>query len=484
MSTPPAAQPTLQNEIPKSASVMQSTLLYGLNDKPEPIKATLAALQHILASFVGIITPSIVIGGVLELGEHIPYLISMSLAVSGVGTFIQSRRIGPVGSELMALQGTSFGFLSAILAAGFIVKAKGGSSEDILAVIFGVTFFGAFIQMLLSQFVTKLKAFMSPLVTGCVIVTIGISLTKVGLTDLAGGFKADDFGSFSNLALGGSVLLVVVIVSTFKNKYIRSSAIFIALIAGLIVSIFLGKIDFSKVAEASLFTAPIPFKYGFAFDWQAFVPVALMYMITTIETAGDLTATSMISKEPIKGPIYEQRIKGGVLGDGVSSMIAAVFNTFPNTTYSQNNGVIQMTGIASRHVGMYVGGILLLMGMFPMIGALFTQLPKPVVGGITLLMFATVATAGIRILATVEFSHRNILIIATTLGLALGIAFVPDVLAQMPKMIQNIFGSAVTVAGFVAILLDTILPKDYGKSLDNIESIPVKDNKTEITEVA
>lgn len=474
MNKPSSSQTTVDSNGASSdkslnSPTMQSSLLYGLYDKPAPAKATLAALQHVLASFVGIITPSLVIGGVLGLGEHIPYLISMALVVSGVATFIQSRKIGPVGSGLMSVQGTSFGFLSAILAAGFIVKGKGGSSEDVLAVIFTVTFLGAFIEMAFSQFITKLKTFMSPLVTGCVIVTIGLSLTKVGLTDLAGGFKAEDFGSLSNLALGGSVLLIVIIVSTIKNKYIRSNAIFISLMVGLIISIFLGKIDFSKVAEAPLFTAPIPFKYGFSFDLQAFIPIALMYVITTIETSGDLTATSIISKEPIKGSVYQQRIKGGVLGDGVNSMIAGMFNTFPNTTYSQNNGVIQMTGVASRHVGMYVGGLLLLMGMFPFIGSIFTQLPKPVVGGITLLMFATVATAGIRILSTVEFTHRNILIIATTLGLALGVAFVPEVLSEMPKMVQNIFGSAVTVAGIVAILLDTIIPKDYGSELDKVK---------------
>src|SRR5690606_2915687 len=187
------------------------------------------------------------------------------------------------------------------------------------------------------------------------------------------------------------------------NKVIRSSAIFIGLMLGLIAAMFMGRIDFSLVAEAPIFTLPVPFKFGFGFEWQAFIPIAFMYIITSIETSGDLTATSMISGEPIKGPLYEKRIKGGVLGDGVNSLIAAVFNTFPVTTFSQNNGVIQMTGIASRYVGFYVGAILFTMGMFPILGAIFTQLPKPVVGGVTLLMFATVATAGIRILSTVEF---------------------------------------------------------------------------------
>lgn len=444
-------------------------LLYGLHDRPTPTKAFLGAVQHVLASFVGIITPSLIIGGVLGLGEHIPYLISMSLMVSGVATFIQTRKVGPVGSGLMALQGTSFGFLAAVLAAGFVVKNKGGSPEEILSVIFGVSFLGAFVEIFLSRFITKLKSLMSPIVTGCVIVTIGMSLTKVGLTDVAGGVGAEDFGSMQNLMLGGGVLVSVVLISIVNNKVIRSSAIFIGLMLGLVAAIFMGRIDFSVVSQAPVFTLPVPFKFGFGFDWQAFIPIAFMYIITGIETAGDLTATSMISGEPIKGPLYQKRIKGGVLGDGVNSMIAAMFNTFPVTTFSQNNGVIQMTGIASRYVGLYVGAILLTMGMFPILGAIFTQLPKPVVGGVTLLMFATVATAGIRILSTVDFTHRNILIIATSLGLSMGVAFVPDVFAQTPQLFRNIFGSAVTMSGIVAITLDMILPKNYGVELDIAE---------------
>ena len=444
-------------------------LLYGLHDRPAPAKAFLGATQHVLASFVGIITPSLIIGGVLGLGEHIPYLISMSLMVSGVATFIQTHKIGPVGSGLMALQGTSFGFLAAVLAAGFVVKNKGGSPEEILSVIFGVSFLGAFVEIFLSQFITKLKSLMSPIVTGCVIVTIGLSLTKVGLTDLAGGVGAENFGSMQNLLLGGGVLVSVVLISIIDNKVIRSSVIFIGLMLGLIAAMFMGRIDFSLVAEAPIFTLPVPFKFGFGFEWQAFIPIAFMYIITSIETSGDLTATSMISGEPIKGPLYEKRIKGGVLGDGVNSLIAAVFNTFPVTTFSQNNGVIQMTGIASRYVGFYVGAILFTMGMFPILGAIFTQLPKPVVGGVTLLMFATVATAGIRILSKVEFTHRNILIIATSLGLSMGVAFVPDVFAQTPQLFRNIFGSAVTMSGIVAIALDMILPKNYGVEFDEPE---------------
>ena len=169
--------------------VSESTdIIYGLHDRPEPIRATFAALQHVLASFIGIITPTLIIGGVLGLGSEVPYLISMALIVSGVGTFIQARRIGPVGSGLLCVQGTSFAFLASILAAGFMVKGNGGTPGDILAMIFGICALGSFVEIALSFFIEKLKRVITPIVTGIVITIIGLSLIKVGMTDLAGGF--------------------------------------------------------------------------------------------------------------------------------------------------------------------------------------------------------------------------------------------------------------------------------------------------------
>lgn len=447
-----------------------SGLLYGLHDKPPAPAAFLAALQHMLASFVGIITPTLIIGGVLGLGSEIPYLISMALIVSGVGTFIQARKLGPVGSGMMALQGTSFAFLGSILAAGFIAKAKGGGPDEILSLIFGVCFFGAFIEIFLSRFIHKLKTFINPLVTGIVITTIGFYLIKVGMTDLAGGFKAPDFGSLESLALGGSVLLLIIILNQSSNPYVRSGAIFFGLMAGFIASIFLGKVDFSKLNDMSWIVIPMPFKYGFSFDFEAFIPVALIYLITVIESSGDLTATSLVSKQPIDGEVYRDRIKGGVLADGINSMLAATFNTFPNTTYSQNNGVIQLTGIASRYVAFWVAGLLVLLGLFPVIGGIFQQLPKPVLGGATLVMFGTVAAAGIRILATLDLDRRTMLIMAVSFGFGLGVAMVPDLLKEMPKLVQNIFGSAVTVSGLIAITLNTLLPYDKAAEAEVADS--------------
>jgi xanthine permease XanP len=434
-----------------------SELIYGLDDRPSVKAASYAALQHVLASFVGIITPTLIIGGVLGLGEHIPYLISMALMVSGVGTFIQAKRVGPVGAGMICVQGTSFAFLGSVLGAGFLVKANGGGPDEMLATIFGVCFFGAFIEILLSRFIDKLKVVITPVVTGIVITTIGISLIKVGVTDIAGGFGAEDFGAPSNLMLGAIVLGIIVALNLSQNIMVRLSSILIGLSIGWAIAIAMGKVSMPDFASQPLLSIPVPFKYGFAFDWQAFLPIAFIYLITAIESTGDLTANSMFSGQPIQGPKYIKRLKAGVLGDGVNSLIAAVFNTFPNTTFSQNNGVIHFTGIASRYIGYFIAGILFLLGMFPVLGAVLMTIPKPVLGGATLVMFGTVAAAGIKIIANEELDRRRIMTIAISFGLGLGVMLVPDLLKEAPKLVQSIFGSPVTMSGIAALIITGLM---------------------------
>ena len=436
-----------------------SDLLYPLDARPGFVESCFAALQHVLASFVGIITPTLIIGGVLGLGSEVPYLISMALFVSGVGTIIQARRPLGIGSGMICVQGTSFAFLSSVLAAGFIAKAKGGGPDDILAMIFGVCFLGAFIEIFLSQFLDKLQKIVTPLVTGIVITIIGISLIQVGMRDLAGGFKAPDFGDPSNLMLGGFVLLVIVIMNRARNQWLRLSSIVIGLIVGYVLALTLGKVTLPDFSKAEIFALPMPFKYGFQFDWGAFLPIAVIYLITAIESTGDLTANSMVSQQPVKGPIYLSRIRGGVMGDGINSALAALFNTFPNTTFSQNNGVIQLTGVASRYVGYYIGAILIILGLFPVIGTVLQGIPKPVLGGATLVMFGTVAAAGVRILAQEQLDRRKMLIMAISFGTGLGVTLTPDLLSQMPDLIKNVFGSAITTGGLSAILMTILLPE-------------------------
>jgi len=442
-------------------SEQNTQLVYNLNDVPPPPKAALAAFQHVLASIVGIATPSLIIGGVLGLGEHVSYLIAMAFFVSGVATFIQCRRVGPVGSGLLSVQGTSFAFLGAILAAGFAVKGQGGTPEDILAMIFGLCLAGSVIEVILSQFLDKLKRVITPTVTGVVITVIGLSLIKSGFTDFSGGAQAgEDLGKPLFLLLGLLVVAVILFVTFLGNPMLRIAAIMIGLIVGTVVSSFFGLVNFGALGSAKLFALPVPFKYGIDYDFALFVPIAFLYFVTAIETSGDLTANSVISGEPVDGEVYMGRIKGGVLGDGVNSAIAAVFNTFPNTTFSQNNGVIQMTGVASRHVGMWIGGMLALMGLFPVIGAFFLIIPKPVLGGATVVLFASIAVAGIRILASQEMTLRRIYIMAVSFGLALGVTLVPDATQHLPNFMKQVFASPITLAGLSAIILSLAIPED------------------------
>ncbi len=436
-----------------------SDIIYGIDDVPNAAKSTTAAFQHVLACFVGIITPTLIIGGALGLGNEIPYLISMSLFVSGVSTFVQAKRIGPVGSGMISVQGTSFAFIGALLVAGVTVKERGGTNEEILAIMFGIAFFGAFVEIILSQFIEQLKRIITPLTTGIVILTIGISLIKVGMTDIAGGYGSDDFGSVQNIVLGVSVLIIILLLNLSKSVMLRLSSILIAMVIGCLAASYLGLVDLSHLSTLSILAIPEPFKYGFAFDIELFLPIAIVYLLTAIETSGDLTANCLFCKLPIKGAEYYKRIKGGILADGCNSLMAAVFNTFPNSTFSQNNAVVQLTGVASRHVGFYVAGILVILGLFPVIGGILQAIPKPVLGGATLVMFGTIAVGGLRIITSEPIDRRASLIIATSMGMGLGVMMVPEAIAQLPVWLKNIFSSAVTTSGLCAIIMTLIIPK-------------------------
>ncbi len=441
------------------SSERPSELIYQLDDKPPVLEAFFAAIQHLLASFVGIVTPTLIIGSVLGLQEHIPYLISMALIASGIGTFIQAYKPFGIGAGMLCVQGTSFAFLGAILGAGFIARDAGGGPEEIIALITSLCFVGAFVQIGLSQFIPRLRKIVTPLVTGIVITSIGISLIKVGMTDLAGGVGSSDFGSPANLMLGFFVIAVIVLMNISNNNWVRLSSIVVGLIAGFGLAAFTGMLAPGDLLPSAAISLPIPFKYGFNFELAAFIPLAVIYIISSVETTGDITANCIISGQPITGERYIQRIKSGVLGDGINSMIAAVLNSFPNTTFSQNTGVIQLTGIASRHIGMYIAGILVLLGLFQGVGDILQQIPKPVLGGATLVMFGTVAAAGIKILASEYIDRRKVIIIAVSLGLGLGLALVPDVFSKTPDLVQNIFSSAAATAGLTAMLLSLILPE-------------------------
>ncbi|MEA5485480.1 MULTISPECIES: uracil-xanthine permease family protein [Pseudanabaena] len=452
-------------DIDEASVTGKSSLIYGLNDVPPMGEAIFVAFQHVLAAFVGIITPPIIICASLGLdSENTSFLISMSLFASGVCTFIQCKRIGPVGSGLLSLQGTSFAFLGPILGIGAAVKAGGGSPEQALALIFGVCLFGSFVEIILSRFLHLLDKVITPVVSGTVVMIIGLGLIKTGMISLAGGAAAlakndGSFGSVQNLALGGTVLLIVVILTLSKNRFLRMGSIAIGLAVGFIISLFLGIVNFSSLGQLPFFRVPMPFRFGISFDFATFLPFILLYVLTAIETVGDLTATSAVSGEPVKGGVYLRRIKGGVLGDGINSLIASVLNTFPNTTFSQNNGVIQMTGVGSRYVGFFVAGIFVILGLLPVVGGVFQALPQSVLGGATLVMFGSIAVAGLNIVVSAGLDRRSMIIVAVSLGLGLGVVFAPEVFANKPAIFRNLFGSAISTGGLTAILLSWLLPR-------------------------
>ncbi|ELS05382.1 xanthine permease [Xenococcus sp. PCC 7305] len=446
----------------EASPAIESDLIYGLEARPPFIESIFVALQHVFACFVGIITPGLIICGALEVPPaDTTFILSMSLVVSGIATFIQAKRFGPIGSGLLSIQGTSFAFLAPIIAAGIAFKESGGTATDSLGLIFGLCFFGAIIEIIISRFLHLAGRIITPLVTGVVVTLIGLTLIRVGITSMGGGVPAlnnGTFGSWNYLGVAFLVLAVIVALNSLNSSFLRMSSVVIGLAVGYLVSIPLGLVDFSNLSQLPLLTVPVPFKYGFKFDFGAFIPFAFLYVITAIESIGDLTATSVISGEPIKGPVYFRRLKGGVLGDGINSMIAASLNTFPNTTFSQNNGVIQLTGVGSRYVGYFISVIFVILGFFPIIAGVFQALPQPVLGGATIIMFGTVAVAGLKILSTVNLTKRNSIILAVSLSMGLGVTFVPEILNASPALVKNIFSSGISTGGITALVLNMIMP--------------------------
>lgn len=440
----------------------QTDLIYGIEDRPPFREALFAALQHLLAIFVAIITPPLIIAGALKLDlETTGFLVSMALFASGISTFVQCRRIGPVGARLLCIQGTSFSFIGPIISAGM----AGG-----LPLIFGACMAAAPVEMVVSRTFKYMRFIITPLVSGIVVLLIGLSLIKVGVVSCGGGFGAMEngtFGSVRNLGVAAAVLLSVLFFNRCKNRYLRMSSIVLGLCLGYALAYFLGMVNLDAVSSQSLtsFNIPVPFKYGLDLSWSAFIAIGLVYLITAIEATGDITANSMISGKSISGGGYLRRVSGGILADGVNSCVAGVFNSFPNSIFAQNNGIIQLTGVASRYVGYYIAGMLVLLGLFPVVGMVFSLMPDPVLGGATLLMFGTVAAAGIRIIASQEINRKATLVLAVSLSLGLGVELMPDILNTAPQAIKGIFSSGITTGGLTAIMANVL--------------IQVKEDKTE-----
>jgi xanthine permease XanP len=439
-------------------------LIYGLHDRPPLRETLLVALQHVLAVFVGIVTPPLIVAGALKLAAaDTAYLVSMSLFVSGAATMLQTSRIGPIGSGLLSIQGTSFTFISPIISTAGVLMAGGANAKEALGTVFGLCFAGAFIVIAASRFIRFASAAITPIVTGTVVTLIGLTLLQVAAVNVGGGFgaKADgSFGSLQNLGLAALVVAVTLVFNSSKSHYLRMLSVVLGLAAGYLAGLALGRIDLAASGAAPLLTVPLPFRYGLGFDLTAFVPFVFMYVITVMESIGDLTATSTLTGQSISGPVYFQRLQGGLLADGINSAVGACLNSFPSTTFAQNNGVIQLTGVGSRHVGVFIGGMLMVLGVVPMVGVLVQALPAAALGGATLIMFGMVAASGIRILGRVPMNRRNAVILALSLGLGLGVTLVPELLQALPPLLKSTLSSGIAVGGLSALLLNIVLPGD------------------------
>lgn len=432
--------------------IRHAGLIYGLEDRPPLKDAFFAALQHLLAIFVAIITPPLIIAGAIGCDlETTSFLVSMALFASGIATFIQCRRVGPIGCGLLCIQGTSFSFIGPIISAGLTVG---------LPAVFGATIASSVIEMGISRVLKYTRKVITPLVSGIVVTLIGMSLIKVGIIACGGGNAAQADGSFGSLryiGLAALVLVSIVLFNRSSNKYLRMSSIVIGLLIGYVTAWFMGMVHFDTVQSYGGFNIPIPFKYGITFDLSAIIGLGLVYLITAIEAYGDITANSLISGEPVEGEKFMKRASGGILADGFNSALAGVFNSFPNSIFAQNNGMIQLTGVASRYVGYFIAGFLVILGLFPAVGIVFSLMPAPVLGGATLLMFGTVAAAGIRIIAAQQIDRKSTLVMALAFSFGLSVELVPDILVQLPDTIKNIFSSGITTGGLTAILANLLI---------------------------
>lgn len=437
--------------------IQKTDLIYQIEDRPPFREAIFVALQHLLAIFVAIITPPLIISQALGLDhETTSFLISMSLLASGISTFVQCKRVGPVGCGLLCVQGTSFSFIGAITS----VFAPMGLGVAALPSIFGVCIAAAPVEIIVSRLFKYTKKIITPLVSGIVVTMIGLCLIKVAIISCGGGFSAQSngtFGSLLNLGLASLVLIVILFLNSVKNKYFRMSSIIIGLIVGYVVSYALDLVHFEGLKDLGAVNIPIPFKYGLDFNLSAFIAVALIYFITSIEAYGDITANSMIGGEPIEGEKFMKRVQGGVLADGVNSIVAGVFNSLPNSIFAQNNGLIQLTGVASRYIGYFIAAFLVILSAFPIIGGVFSLMPEPVLGGAALLMFGTVAASGVRIIASQKINRKAVLVLAVSFAFGLGVELVPEILSQMPEWIRGTFSSGITTGGLVAIISNAMI---------------------------
>lgn len=423
---------------------------YDIDGIPPLAEALPLGIQHILAMFVANITPIMIVGAALNFSqEEIATLIQASMLIAGLNTFIQTYRFGPIGARLPIVVGSNFTFVPLIITIG-----KNYGYEAVL----GSALIGGIFEAILGFFIQKIRKFFPSVVTGVIVLSIGLSLLPVGIASLAGGFGAADFGSFENLGIGLAVLTIIIIFKQFTKGIMSTGSIFIGTMIGFIFTLLIGKVDLTSVIKADYINIPIPFKYGMVFKIDAILAMMLLFIVSAVETLGDMSSVTMggAGRE-----LTDKELSGGIVADGIGASIASIFGILPTTSFSQNTGIVTMTKVMSRYV-VGLGAIILMLGaFFPKIGALLTVIPPSVIGGGLIMIFAMISISGINLLTKDKLTGRNAVIVAVSLGLGYGLGSVPDALAHFPESLRLLFGGAgIVISGGIAILLNILLPHD------------------------
>ena len=432
---------------------MKTGSVYELEGRVPLKQAIPLGIQHVLAMFLGNVSPLIIVCGLLDIPlETKSMLIQNSMFVAGVATLIQLYPILKVGSGLPVVMGTSSGFIGTQKAIGVTYG---------YSAIMGASLVGALLEIVLGFFIKPLRKLFPPIVTSLVVISIGLSLLPVGVKYFAGGAGAADFGSKNHLIVGTVVILVIIVLQNFTKGFIKTSAILIGIIVGYILSIVMGMVDFTAVKEAAWISLPRPFVMGFEFRLDAIISMAIMYIATTVETIGDISA---IAVGGLGREATDKELAGGVVADGVSSFIAALFGVAPNTSFSQNVGLVAVTKVVNKFVIMTGAVFLILAGFFPKLSAILSVMPQSVLGGAAVIMFAMIFVSGLQSLFREKLDGRNSLIVALAIGIGVGIGNVPEALGELPTWVSNIFAQNGIIMTFViATILNLVLPKDKEK---------------------
>ena len=427
--------------------------VYRLDGRVPLSRAIPLGIQHVMAMFLGNVSPLLIICGMLNMDVGVKTsLIQNSMFIAGVVTLIQLYPIWKVGCRLPVVMGTS---------SGFIGTCKSIGSNFGYGAIIGASLTGAILEIILGFFIKPLKKLFPPVVTSLVIMSIGLSLLPVGIDYFAGGSGAPDFGHWKHLLVGLIVVVVIVVLKQFTKGFLSVSAILIGIIVGYLAAIALGMVDFQPIADAAWFSLPKPIfllDMRMEFHWQAMIAMAIMFVATAVETVGDISGITNggLDREPTN-----EELSGGVIADGAGSLLAALFGVLPNTSFSQNVGLVTVTKVVNRFCIMTGAVFLILCGFIPKLSAIFSAMPQSVLGGAAVIMFAMILVSGMQSLQREKLNGRNGMIVALALGLGVGLGMVPSALDQLPAWVGQIFAQNGIIMTFViATGLNLILPKD------------------------